>query len=83
VTEQSTVSYIAGNGRLRATYTGNYEIPETVKSVTIVGVSERPGDGTVKVGGKSVDGWEWKEASLELVIRGLDVGMNGDWAVEW
>ncbi|ORY27649.1 alpha-glucosidase precursor [Naematelia encephala] len=86
VTEQTCLTLTATNWScLNSTASGNYDIPQKLNSITILGLGSAPADGSITFNGQSVDSTqvEYKSKTQELVISGLNGDLNSNWQLKW
>ncbi|WVR04138.1 hypothetical protein IAU60_001137 [Kwoniella sp. DSM 27419] len=84
VTEQTCVSLKATGSCLSGwTNNGNYHIGNTVKSITIVGVWDKPSSLTIN--GKQVDqsNVQYDGDVGRVKVTGLEGDLNGSWELKW
>ncbi|KAF8132870.1 glycoside hydrolase family 31 protein [Boletus edulis] len=67
------LSFSASNGELDIESTGEYPIPQTVETVTILGVQQPT---TVTLNGDTIEGWTYDGANEELIISNLSIELN-------
>lgn len=69
------------NGTLSASSTGDYTINQTLGSVTILGIKNKPA--SVQVLGQSASNFTYEEALQRFNVTGLSGDLNKDLDITW
>ncbi|KAJ7627419.1 glycosyl hydrolases family 31-domain-containing protein [Roridomyces roridus] len=75
------VTFHATEGALRIQSQGKFDVAQKMAAVTVLGVPKKPVE--VEVGGTKVKSFVYDGANQELVVSGLEVGLNEDTMMTW
>lgn len=81
VIEQSSLSFNIDDNELWITKQGNYDIPQPVVEVTLLGVKTAPK--VMLLDNKKIHDILWDEKLKRVLIKGLKLDLNGDARLRW